>query len=247
LSSRPAAPSLLDSYAIERKPIAQSRSRYVERLLPDRQDIRIREDEYGLLETAMGYRTLDVIIAENSTAAHASRILFTQAGAGNAPGACLVRRGDETLSRCLIGRDFMLYRPRWRRLDRGGGRVGLVQARRLASAALGLTSMIPKGCFYRACAFRLKARSSCVPTDSSAGVREAEAPIRSQRSKRVLRACAVSIRANAAAVTRLSSSTQARRNRLILLQKSLRKGEWSNVHPFAGSPRAIPVRTDPGG
>ena len=52
-----------------------------------------------------------------------------------------------------------------------------VQARRLASAASASTSMIPKGCFCRVSAFRLKARCSCGPTDSSAGVREAEAPI----------------------------------------------------------------------
>jgi len=112
-----AAPSLLDSYAIERRPvariaIARSIANYVERLLPDRQDIRIREDEYGLLETSMGYRyRSDAIIADEFDDGACVEDPLHPSGA---PGTRLphvwLRRGEETISsHDLIGRDFMLF------------------------------------------------------------------------------------------------------------------------------------------
>lgn len=104
-----AAPTLLDTYQIERKPvarlaIARAFANYVERLLPDRQELRIREDEYGLLETAIGYRyRSDAIVADEAD--------------DGAPGTRLphvwLRRGEETISsHDLIGRDFMLFAGR---------------------------------------------------------------------------------------------------------------------------------------
>jgi hypothetical protein len=112
-----AAPSLLNSYEIERRPvariaIARAIANYVERLLPDRQDLRIREDEYGLVETAMGYRyRSDVIIADDPDDGAAVEDPFRPSGA---PGTRLphvwLRRGEETISsHDLIGRDFVLF------------------------------------------------------------------------------------------------------------------------------------------
>ncbi len=193
-----AAPTLLDTYQIERRPvariaIARAIANYVERLLPDRQELRIREDEYGLLETAMGYRyRSDAIIADEADDGAAVEDPLRPSGA---PGTRLphvwLRRGEETISsHDLIGRDFMLFAG-----PEGGDWIeaarnirACAQSRRLASAASASTSTIPKGCFCRACAFRPKACFLCVPTATSPGVREAEAPTLSRRSRRVLRA-----------------------------------------------------------
>ncbi|MGJ0453541.1 MAG: methanobactin biosynthesis FAD monooxygenase MbnF [Methylocystis sp.] len=112
-----AAPTLLDTYQIERKPvariaIARAFANYVERLLPDRQELRIREDEYGLGETAIGYRyRSDAIIADEIDDGAAVEDPLHPSGA---PGTRLahvwLRRGDETISsHDLIGRDFMLF------------------------------------------------------------------------------------------------------------------------------------------
>ena len=112
-----AAPALLDTYQIERRPvariaIARAIANYVERLLPDRQELRIREDEYGLLETAMGYRyRSDAIIADE---ADDGAVVEDPLRPSGAPGTRLphvwLRRGEETISsHDLIGRDFMLF------------------------------------------------------------------------------------------------------------------------------------------
>ncbi|MGD9544595.1 MAG: methanobactin biosynthesis FAD monooxygenase MbnF [Methylocystis sp.] len=112
-----AAPALFDSYGVERRPaariaIARAIANYVERLLPDRQELRIRDDEYGLLETAMGYRyRSDAIISD--AADDASAVEDPQRPTG-APGTRLahvwLRRGEQTISsHDLIGRDFMLF------------------------------------------------------------------------------------------------------------------------------------------
>ncbi|MBM3578187.1 MAG: FAD-binding protein [Alphaproteobacteria bacterium] len=112
-----AAPALLDSYEAERRPvariaIARAIANYVERLLPDRQELRIREDEYGVLETVMGYRyRSDVIIADEDDDSAPVEDPFRPSGA---PGTRLahvwLRRGEETISsHDLIGRDFMLF------------------------------------------------------------------------------------------------------------------------------------------
>jgi len=112
-----AAPSLLDSYGLERRPaariaIARSIANYVERLLPDRQELRIRKDEYGLLETAMGYRyRSDAIIADGADDGAAVEDPLRPTGL---PGTRLahvwLRRGEETISsHDLIGRDFTLF------------------------------------------------------------------------------------------------------------------------------------------
>lgn len=112
-----AAPSLLDSYGLERRPaariaIARSIANYVERLLPDRQELRIRKDEYGLLETAMGYRyRSDAIIADEADDGAAVEDPLRPTGL---PGTRLahvwLRRGEETISsHDLIARDFTLF------------------------------------------------------------------------------------------------------------------------------------------
>lgn len=112
-----AAPALLDSYEIERRPvariaIARSIANYVERLLPDRQDLRIREDEYGLLETAMGYRyRSDVIVADEADdGAPVEDPLHPTGAPGTRLAHVWLRRGEDIISsHDLIGRDFMLF------------------------------------------------------------------------------------------------------------------------------------------
>jgi len=112
-----AAPSLLDSYGLERRPaariaIARAIANYVERLLPDRQELRIRKDEYGLLETAMGYRyRSNAIIADGVDDGAAVEDPLRPTGL---PGTRLahvwLRRGEEAVSsHDLIGRDFTLF------------------------------------------------------------------------------------------------------------------------------------------
>jgi 2-polyprenyl-6-methoxyphenol hydroxylase-like FAD-dependent oxidoreductase len=151
-----AAPALLDSYEIERKPvariaIARSIANYVERLLPDRQELRIREDEHGLLETAMGYRyRSDAIIAGEADDGAAVEDPFRPSGA---PGTRLahvwLRRGEETISsHDLIGRDFMLF------VGEAGGdwmeaaqRVGLRSQAPLGLCRLGFDVEDPEGLF----------------------------------------------------------------------------------------------------
>jgi 2-polyprenyl-6-methoxyphenol hydroxylase-like FAD-dependent oxidoreductase len=112
-----AAPALLESYEIERRPvariaIARSIANYVERLLPDRQDLRIREDEHGLLETAMGYRyRSDAIVADEADdGAPVENPLRPTGAPGTRLAHVWLRRKEEWVSsHDLIGRDFMLF------------------------------------------------------------------------------------------------------------------------------------------
>jgi len=151
-----AAPALLDSYEIERKPvariaIARAIANYVERLLPERQDLRIPEDEYGLLETAMGYRyRSNAIIADAADDGAAVEDPLRPTGA---PGTRLahvwLRRGEATISsHDLIGRDFILFAG-----PEGGAWIGA--ARQVAAHAkaplsvcrLGVDVQDPEGLF----------------------------------------------------------------------------------------------------
>lgn len=151
-----AAPALLDSYEIERKPvariaIARAIANYVERLLPERQDLRIPDDEYGLLETAMGYRyRSDAIIADAADDGAAVEDPLRPTGA---PGTRLAHvrlsRGEATISsHDLIGRDFILF------VGPDGG-DWIEAARRIAAQAkaplrvcrLGLDVEDPEGLF----------------------------------------------------------------------------------------------------
>jgi 2-polyprenyl-6-methoxyphenol hydroxylase-like FAD-dependent oxidoreductase len=151
-----AAPTLLDTYQIERSPvariaIARAFANYVERLLPDRQELRIREDEYGLLETAIGYRyRSDGIITDEADDGAAVEDPLRPSGA---PGTRLahvwLRRGDETISsHDLIGRGFMLF------AGQDGGdwieaaeRVGLRSGAPLGVCHLGFDVNDPEGLF----------------------------------------------------------------------------------------------------
>jgi len=152
-----AAPTLLDTYQIERKPvariaIARAFANYVERLLPDRQELRIREDEYGLLETAMGYRyRSDVIIADEfDDGACVEDPLHPSGAPGTRLAHVWLRRGDETISsHDLIGRGFMLFAG-----PDGGGdwieaaqRVGLRSGAPLGVCRLGFDVDDPEGLF----------------------------------------------------------------------------------------------------
>ncbi|TLG75532.1 methanobactin biosynthesis FAD monooxygenase MbnF [Methylocystis sp. B8] len=151
-----AAPALLDSYEIERKPvariaIARAIANYIERLLPDRQDLRIREDEYGLLETAMGYRyRSDVIIADEDDDGALVEDPFRPSGA---PGTRLahvwLRRGEETVSsHDLIGRDFMLFvGPDGGDWMEAAQRVGLRSRTPLGVCRVGFDVHDPEGLF----------------------------------------------------------------------------------------------------
>ncbi|MBI1980051.1 MAG: FAD-dependent monooxygenase [Methylocystis sp.] len=150
------APALLDSYEIERKPVAQiaiarSIANYVERLLPDRQDLRIRDDEYGLLETAMGYRyRSDVIVADEADDGAPVEDPLRPSGA---PGTRLahvwLRRGEDTISsHDLIGRDFMLFAG-CNGVDwvEAAQRVGLRSGTPLGVCRLGVDVEDPEGLF----------------------------------------------------------------------------------------------------
>jgi hypothetical protein len=151
-----AAPTLLDTYQIERKPvariaIARAFANYVERLLPDRQELRIREDEYGLLETAMGYRyRSDAIIFDEADDGAAIEDPLRPSGA---PGTRLahvwLRRGDETISsHDLIGRDFMLFTgPDGGDWIEAAERVGLRSDAPLDVCRLGFDVVDPDGLF----------------------------------------------------------------------------------------------------
>ncbi len=151
-----AAPALLDSYEIERRPvariaIARAIANYVERLLPDRQDLRIREDEYGLLETAMGYRyRSDAIIADDADDGAPVEDPFRPTGA---PGTRLVhvwlRRGEETISsHDLVGRDFMLFAgPQGSDWIEAAQHVGLRSGAPLGVCRLGFDVDDPEGLF----------------------------------------------------------------------------------------------------
>lgn len=112
-----AASSLLDSYNVERRPVARiaivrAIASYVERMRPDRQELRIREEECGLLESSMGYRyRSDAIIADEFDDGAPVEAPLRPSGA---PGTRLahvwLRRGEATISsHDLIGRDFMLF------------------------------------------------------------------------------------------------------------------------------------------
>lgn len=112
-----AAPGLLDTYEPERKPvariaIARQIANYVERLLPDREDLRIRGDEHDFLGTAIGYRyRSSAIVADDLDDGALTENPLEPSGA---PGTRLahvwLRRGEETVSSHeFVGRDFVLF------------------------------------------------------------------------------------------------------------------------------------------
>jgi len=151
-----AVPALLDSYEIERKPvariaIARAIANYVERLLPDRQDLRIREEECGLLETAMGYRyRSDVIIFDEADdGAPVENPLCPTGAPGTRLAHVWLRRGEQTISsHDLIGRDFVLFAGSdggdWIEAAR---RVGLRSTAPLLVCRLGYDVDDPEGLF----------------------------------------------------------------------------------------------------
>ncbi|MFO1103254.1 MAG: FAD-dependent monooxygenase [Methylocystis sp.] len=151
-----AAAALLDSYEIERRPvariaIARAIANYVERLLPDRQDLRIRDDEYGLLETAMGYRyRSNAIVADDADDCAMVEDPLRPTGA---PGTRLahvwLRRGEATISsHDLIGRDFMLFvGPDGGDWIDAAARVGLRSGVPLGVCRLGFDVDDPEGLF----------------------------------------------------------------------------------------------------
>ncbi|MBG0794650.1 FAD-dependent monooxygenase [Methylocystis sp. H62] len=151
-----AATSLLDSYSVERRPVARiaigrALANYVERMLPDRQDLRIREDEYGLVETAIGYRyRSDVIVADEADDGAPVEDPLRPSGA---PGTRLahvwLRRGEETISsHDLIGRDFMLFAgPNGGDWIEAAQRVGLRSGTPLSVCRLGFDVDDPEGLF----------------------------------------------------------------------------------------------------
>jgi putative polyketide hydroxylase len=112
-----AAPSLLDTYEAERKPvariaIARQIANYVERLLPAREDLRIRDEEHDILGTAIGYRyRSSAIVSDDLDDGAATENPLQPSGS---PGTRLAHvwlcRGEETISsHDLIGRDFVLF------------------------------------------------------------------------------------------------------------------------------------------
>lgn len=112
-----AAPALLDSYEPERRPvariaIARQIANYVERLLPERQELRIPGDEYDMLSTSIGYRYRSAAII--TEADDDGSAVENPAHASGAPGTRLphvwLERGEKRLSsHDLIGRNFVLF------------------------------------------------------------------------------------------------------------------------------------------
>lgn len=151
-----AAPSLLDSYEIERRPVARiaivrAIASYVERMRPDRQELRIREEEYGLLETSMGYRyRSDAIIAdETDDGAPVEDPLRPSGAPGTRLAHVWLRRGEETISsHDLVGRDFMLFAgPDGGEWIEAARRVGVRSGTPLGVCRLGFDVDDPEGLF----------------------------------------------------------------------------------------------------
>ncbi|MGJ0395400.1 MAG: methanobactin biosynthesis FAD monooxygenase MbnF [Methylocystis sp.] len=151
-----APPSLLDSYNVERRPvariaIARAIANYVERMLPDRQDMRIREDEYGLLETSMGYRyrSAAIIADEADDGAPVEDLLRPSGAPGTRLAHVWLRRHDETVSsHDLVGRDFVLFAgPNGGDWTEAARRVGLRSGTPLGVCRLGVDVDDPEGLF----------------------------------------------------------------------------------------------------
>lgn len=112
-----AAPSLVDTYEAERRSvariaIARQIANYVERLLPDRQELRIPGDEYDMLSTSIGYRYRSTaIISEMDDNGDAVENPLEPSGsAGTRLPHVWLQRGVERLSsHDLIGRHFVLF------------------------------------------------------------------------------------------------------------------------------------------
>ncbi|WP_330085089.1 methanobactin biosynthesis FAD monooxygenase MbnF [Methylocystis iwaonis] len=112
-----AAPTLVETYEPERRPvariaIARQIANYVERLLPDRQELRIPADEYDMLSTSIGYRyRSSAIISEQDDSGKAVENPLEASGAPGTrlPHVWLVRGGERLSSHDLIGRHFVLF------------------------------------------------------------------------------------------------------------------------------------------
>ncbi|BBU64221.1 FAD-dependent oxidoreductase (plasmid) [Methylosinus sp. C49] len=131
-----AGPALLDTYQAERLPVAhialsRQLANYVERLQPDRDEIRVRAHEADYLSAALGYRYRSAAIVSDATddgAATEHPLQPSGSPGTRLPHVELRRNGLSVSTHDLIGRDFVLFAgPRggaWidaaRRLGEGG-------------------------------------------------------------------------------------------------------------------------------